>query len=255
MQISRRHCIITRMEEKSYVNKNIYDLSYTMRKSRARRIRNAALTVILFFVVMNAILIFCASPIKQSSSSMEPNVMRDSFLLSTPIALYSENKIRRGEIVLVERPEEKPLSIAQKAADTICRAFTLQKIHPFTKEAPFLSRIAAVPGDTIYMRDFVLYVTPKDENFSYTEFELNQIPYSIDIRVPPVGWNTRIGVRGNFEKTTLKDDEYFVLADDRLASMDSRIFGAVKQSRIRRKVVLSYFPLNSLRLFRSKANK
>ena len=68
------------MEEKSYVNKNIYDLSYTMRKSRARRIRNAALTVILFFVVMNAILIFCASPIKQSSSSMEPNVMRDSFL-------------------------------------------------------------------------------------------------------------------------------------------------------------------------------
>ncbi len=243
------------MEEKSYVNKNIYDLSYSMRKSRARRIRHAVLIVILFFVVMNAILMFCASPIKQCSSSMEPNIRRNSFLLSTPIALYSEDKIRRGEIVLVERPEEKPLSIAQKAADIVCRALTLQKIHPFTKEAPFLSRIAAVPGDTIYMRDFVLYVAPKDENFSYTEFELNQIPYSIDIRVPPAGWNTQIGVRGNFEKTTLKSDEYFVLADDRLSSMDSRIFGTVDKSRIKRKVVLSYFPLNALRIFRSKANK
>ncbi len=243
------------MEEKSYVNKNIYDLSYTMRKSRARRIRNVALTVLMFFVVMNAILIFCASPVRQSSSSMEPNIKRNSFLLSTPLALYSEDKIRRGEIVLVERPEEKPLSTMQKVLDTVCRAFTLQKIHPFTKEAPFLSRIAAVPGDTIYMKDFVLYVAPKDENFSYTEFELNQIPYSIDIRVPPVGWNTQIGVRGNFEKSTLQADEYFVLADDRLSSMDSRIFGAVKQDRIKRKIVLVYFPLNALRIFRSKSKK
>lgn len=243
------------MEEKSYVNKNIYDLSYSMRKSRARRIRNIVLTVVLFFIVMNAILIFCASSIRQSSSSMEPNIKRNSFLLSTPLALYSENKIRRGEIVLVERPEEIPLSNAQKILDTLCRALTLQKVHPFTKEAPFLSRIAAVPGDTIYMKDFVLYVAPKDDNFSYTEFELNQIPYSIDIRVPPVGWNTQIGVRGNFEKTTLKDDEYFVLADDRLSSMDSRIFGAVKQERIRRKVILSYFPLNALRIFRSNQRK
>ncbi len=243
------------MEEKSYVNKNIYDLSYTMRKSRARRIRNVALTVLMFFVVMNAILIFCASPVRQSSSSMEPNIKRNSFLLSTPLALYSEDKIRRGEIVLVERPEEKPLSTMQKVLDTVCRAFTLQKIHPFTKEAPFLSRIAAVPGDTIYMKDFVLYVAPKDENFSYTEFELNQIPYSIDIRVPPVGWNTQIGVRGNFEKSTLQADEYFVLADDRLSSMDSRIFGAVKQDRIKRKIVLAYFPLNALRIFRSKSKK
>lgn len=243
------------MEEKSYVNKNIYDLSYTMRKSRARRIRNVTLTVLMFFVVMNAILIFCASPVRQASSSMEPNIKRNSFLLSTPLALYSENKIRRGEIVLVERPEDAPLSITQKILDMACRALTLQKIHPFTKETPFLSRIAAVPGDTIYMKDFVLYVAPKDENFSYTEFELNQIPYSIDIRVPPVGWNTQIGVRGNFEKTTLKSDEYFVLADDRLSSMDSRIFGAIKQDRIKRKVVLSYFPLNALRIFRSKTKK
>ena len=243
------------MEEKSYVNKNIYDLSYTMRKSRARRIRNVTLTVLMFFVVMNAILIFCAIPIRQTSSSMEPNIKRNSFLLSTPLTFYSESKIRRGEIVLVEHPEEAPLSTVQKILDTACRAFTLQKIHPFTKETSFLSRIAAVPGDTIYMKDFVLYVAPKDENFSYTEFELNQIPYSIDIRVPPVGWNTQIGVRGNFEKTTLKADEYFVLADDRLSSMDSRIFGAVKQDRIKRKIILSYFPLNALRIFRSKSKK
>lgn len=245
------------MEKKNYVNKNIYELSYTMRQERGRRIRNIVLSVLMFFVLLNALLFFLVAPIKQQSISMEPNIKKNSFLLTTPRALYAENNlIRRGEIVLVEHTQnEQQFSILKKVIDIVCRAVTLQKVHPFSKENAFLSRVAALPGDTIYMKDFVLYVIPSGENFSYTEFELNQIPYSIDIRVPPAGWNTQIGVRGNFEKTTLSANEYFVLCDNRISSMDSRIFGAVQKDQIKRKVLISYFPFNAFKIFRARVKK
>lgn len=240
------------MEKKSYINKNIYDISFSMRRERARKIRNILLFLFLFLFSLNAILTFIVKPVKQSSLSMEPNISRNSFSLATPRALFPDNKIRRGEIVLISCPEKKSATFLQNAADVFFRVLTFRK---FSKERPFLSRIVAIPGDTIYMKNFVLYVTPQGEHFSYTEFELNQIPYSIDIRVPPPNWDTLIGVHGDFEKMTLGADEYFVLADNRLSSMDSRMFGAVKKSRIKGKVILTYFPFKEFRFFRSKVRK
>lgn len=240
------------MEKKSYVNKNIYEISFSMRRERVRKIRNILLFLFLFIFLLNAILAFLIKPVAQSSLSMEPNIARNSFSLATPRALFSENKIRRGEIVLISRPEKKSATLLQNAADMFLCLVTFRKK---SNENPFLSRIVALPGDTIYMKNFVLYVTPRDERFSYTEFELSQIPYSIDIRVPPPNWDTMIGVHGDFEKMTLGADEYFVLADNRLSSMDSRMFGAVKKGRIKGKIVLTYFPFKKFRLFRSKARK
>lgn len=238
------------MEKKSRINKSIYDISFSMRRARARKIRNILLFVFLFLFSLNAILAHLIKPVRQSSLSMEPNIARNSFSLATPRALFSEGAIRRGEIVLISRPEETSESFLRRAADALFHVITFRK---FTEENPFLSRIVALPGDTIYMKDFVLYVTPQGEHFSYTEFELNQIPYSIDIRVPPPNWDTLIGVHGDFEKMTLGADDYFVLADNRLSSMDSRMFGAVEKSRIKAKVILTYFPFKEFRLFRSKA--
>lgn len=238
------------MEEKSRINKSIYDISFSMRRARARKIRNILLFVFLFLFSLNAILAYVIKPVRQSSLSMEPNIARNSFLLATPRALFSEGSLRRGEIVLISRPEETSESFLRRAADALFHVITFRK---FTEENPFLSRIVALPSDTIYMKDFVLYVTPQGEHFSYTEFELNQIPYSIDIRVPPPNWDTLIGVHGDFEKMTLGADDYFVLADNRLSSMDSRMFGVVEKSRIKAKVILTYFPFKEFRLFRSKA--
>lgn len=223
-----------------------------MRRERTRKIRNILLFVFLFLFSLNAILAYLIKPVKQSSLSMDPNIARNSFSLVTPCALFCEDKIRRGEIVLISRPEKKSATFLQNAAGVFFRVLTFRR---FFNENLFLSRIVALPGDTIYMKDFVLYVTPKGEPFSYTEFELNQIPYSIDIRVPPPNWDRLIGVHGDFEKMTLGEDEYFVLADNRLSSMDSRMFGAVKKNLIKGKVILTYFPFKQFRIFRSKARK
>jgi signal peptidase I len=48
---------------------------------------------------------------------------------------------------------------------------------------------------------------------------------------------------------TLKADEYFVMGDNRIASLDSRYFGPIKQSAIIGRVWLRGWPLDRWKVF------
>ncbi len=229
------------------MNKKIFEISYSLRQQRNRQTRTAVLVVLAFFVIMNILLTKIITPVRQKAVSMEPNIKSGTFVLSTPLG----KKIKRGEIVIISGNSEN-LSFFKRTADGILRALTFQKFRYFSEEENIMRRAVAVPGDTIFMKDFVLYIQPKNERHFFTEFELNQIPYSVDITVPPVEWNTRIGVRGNFDKITLGENEYFVLGDNRLACIDSRIFGKIKGDNIKKRVLLCYFPFTEFHLFKSK---
>ena len=78
--------------------------------------------------------------------------------------------------------------------------------------------------------------------FSYTEL-------MITFFVPPADWDTEIGVKGSFSEMTLGYNEYFLLADNRKSSDDSRLWGPVHSEEIAAKVLLCYFPVKNFRLF------
>lgn len=221
---------------------NIYEISYSLKQERRRFVRRAIFFVLAFFIAMNAILAFVICPVLQKSASMEPNVPSGTYVFATPIG----KKIKRGEIVILTQRETK-LTFGQKIADLLAGACTLQKVHPWTNEKSLMRRAVALPGDTIYMKDFILYVQPKNEKHFFTEFELNQVPYSVDIRVPPAGWNSEIGVRGSFEKMTLGENEYYVLGDNRLSCADSRLFGKIKGENIQKRVLMSCYPPSQIK--------
>lgn len=223
---------------------NIYELSYSLKQERRRFIRNAILFVLSFFLAMNALLAFVICPIQQRSESMEPNVPSGTCVFATPLG----KKIKRGEIIIISHGESK-LSFKQKLLNLTAGAFSFQKAHPWTNEKFLMRRAVALPGDTIYMKDFILYIQPKNEKHFFTEFELNQVPYSVDITVPPAGWSPEIGTRGSFETMTLGDDEYYVLGDNRLSCADSRLFGKIKGSKIQKRVLMSYYPFSQLKIF------
>jgi len=48
-------------------------------------------------------------------------------------------------------------------------------------------------------------------------------------------------------KIELKEDEYFVLGDNRLISKDSRSFGTVKKENIKGQVIFRFFPLTKIK--------
>ena len=91
----------------------------------------------------------------------------------------------------------------------------------------FIKRLIGFPGETVEIRSGKVYIKNGDG-----EFELNE-PYIV------------YGKDENFS-ITLKDDEYFVMGDNRAGSFDSRIWGPLPRKYIVGHPILRLFPINKI---------
>jgi signal peptidase I len=98
------------------------------------------------------------------------------------------------------------------------------------------------------MTNFVLRIKPRDESYSFTEFELSEHPYNVTIPQVPALWDESLPFSGNMERIVLGEDECFVLSDDRSNTNDSRTWGPIPVSLIAGKALFRYWPLNRLGL-------
>ncbi|MEX0933974.1 MAG: signal peptidase I [Candidatus Paceibacterota bacterium] len=88
----------------------------------------------------------------------------------------------------------------------------------------FIKRIIALPNETITIHEGKVWITPKNEEVFLLpeEYILDDAPESL----------TQI----------LGSNEYFVLGDNRLASLDSRVWGVLPQEKIVGRAFLRLFP-------------
>ena len=100
--------------------------------------------------------------------------------------------------------------------------------YPDDETQLFAKRIIALPGETIEVKNGIVYITDKNGNKSTarTDFITNCIP------------------TGNFGPYTVPLGSYFVMGDNRNDSWDSRYWDnkTVKKGKIIGKVKLRYFP-------------
>ena len=228
----------------------VTDYSYTLKKHHQKTVTKVVLTILLYFVIVNFILSFLIFPVRQVSDSMQPGVASNSVILCSNIISTPQ----RGDVILLKSKYDEDKKFFSKVFKLLCSFFTGQQIVPGeNSELPCtknqLRRIVGLPGDTIYMRDYVLYVCPSNEKHFLTEFEVAQKKYSISFYAPPSEWDTSLGVAGNFEKITLKADQYFVLGDNRKSCEDSRLWGAVTSADFKAKALMCYFPFNVFKLY------
>ena len=80
-----------------------------------------------------------------------------------------------------------------------------------------------------------------------SEFEVSSKDYEVSVYSVPVEW-AGLGISGNFDNKILGKDEYFVLADNRIEGIDSRVYGVVDASRIKGVAVWKFFPFNKMKL-------
>ena len=108
----------------------------------------------------------------------------------------------------------------------------------------WVKRVIGLPGDTIYAKDDVVYINglPIEEPYLDTEYVKN------------------IRERGDqftadFDKVTLKEDEYFLMGDNRVVSHDSRAatVGPFKASDFVGKDVYVLYPFTDIRTIRNGA--
>ncbi len=108
-----------------------------------------------------------------------------------------------------------------------------------------VKRVVALPGDSVYLDDFVVRVREKGSAYFLTEYELSGKSYDIRSEGLPEGWSKDMPLSGASGIVTLGDDEYFVVGDNRLNYSDSRFFGPVHSRDILGKVAFRYWPLGA----------
>lgn len=97
-----------------------------------------------------------------------------------------------------------------------------------------IKRIIGLPLETIKIEDGKITIIKNGESFVLKESYL------------PAGTKTS----GNIE-ITLKENEYFVLGDNREYSFDSRVFGPVPKNYIIGKAIFRLFPIKDIDLIKT----
>lgn len=170
--------------------------------------------VILLFVN------FVAHPVRVDGRSMYPT-LKDGEFGFTNVGGVLLNGVERGDIVVVTMEEEG------------------QKTH-------WVKRVIGLPGDTVSCVNDVVYINGKvlDETKyidpDYRQSLVDKFGYFNKV---PDAVNTNVV---DFEEVKLKDDEYYVMGDNRPYSKDSRYVGPVKKSQIFAKKMLVLLPISDI---------
>lgn len=205
-----------------------------MKKSKKNELRyneddeRTLLEDILGFIkvfVVSAIVIllfvnFVAHPVRVDGRSMYPT-LKDGEFGFTNVGGVLLNGVERGDIVVVTMKEEG------------------QKTH-------WVKRVIGLPGDTVSCVNDVVYINGKvlDET-KYIDPDYHQSlvdKFGYFNKVPNAD-NTNVE---DFEEVKLKDDEYYVMGDNRPYSKDSRYVGPVKKSQIFAKKMLVLLPISDI---------
>ena len=205
-----------------------------MKKSKKNELRyneddeRTLLEDILDFVkvfVISAIVIllfvnFVAHPVRVEGESMYPTLKNGEFGF-TNVGGVLLNGVERGDIVVVTMEEDG------------------QKTH-------WVKRVVGLPGETVSCVNDVIYINGKvlDETKyidpDYRQSLVDKFGYFNKV---PNADNTDVV---DFEEVKLKDDEYYVMGDNRPYSKDSRYVGPVKKSQIFAKKMLVLLPISDI---------
>lgn len=163
-----------------------------------------SLKLIAVIVVILFLMIYVVSITQVVGSSMKSTLI-DGDVLILSKANYRFFDIKRGDIISLDYEDTKYL----------------------------IKRVIGLPGDTIEIKDNVLYVNGNiyeeeylDEDLEYPDFFLSDLGYD-----------------------TIPEDMYLVLGDNREDSLDSREIGLISKDNINGKIVLRIWPLNKISTF------
>lgn len=90
-----------------------------------------------------------------------------------------------------------------------------------TEDDTLIKRLYAFPGETIECKNGKIYINDSEIDDKYA-----------------------FGETSDFSKVTLKENEYFLMGDNRLVSLDSRRIGPIHKDQIQGVTDFIIFPLN-----------
>ncbi|RWR05976.1 signal peptidase I [Siminovitchia fortis] len=152
---------------------------------------------------------FLFSPITVFGESMSP-----SFLDHDKVVISKTSKIQRFDVIVFDAPD-------------------IENEH-------YIKRVIGLPGDSIEVKNDVLYINGK----AYKEPYLDE-----NKRISPSNSLTEdFSLLEKTGKSKVPDNMLFVMGDNRLNSKDSRTFGLISYDSVIGEVKFRFYPLNEIGL-------
>jgi len=168
--------------------------------------------VIISLVIVIPFRLYVAQPFLVSGPSMDDTFANGQYLIVDELT-YQFREPQRGEVIIFH--------------------------YPLDTKKFFIKRIIGLPSETIEIKDSKITICRLNCEADTNKITLDEPYIKVDKLASPRP-NTTV---------TLKENEYYVLGDNRSVSSDSRIWGPVKREFITGRPFLRLFPFNVIDLF------
>jgi signal peptidase I len=233
--------------------------SYTAGRSARKKASKILGLSLLFLYLFSLIIRIGIISYEVVDDNMSPNLPAGTRFLATPIfhnpripltpfSLPSFGEIKRGDLVVLQNPYFQAPEGLTALLDEVLRILSLDllRVHHFTPQpgqsAISVKRVIALPGDTIKMESYLIFVKAKGDAHFLDETVITPNDYwtgQLDI---PQNWNTDLPYSGYLEEYELGEDEYWVMADLRPQGLDSYDYGPVSRSDFIATGILKFWP-------------
>ena len=178
--------------------------------------------LIVVVVIVLLIRAFLVQAYNIPSGSMKPTLLVGDFILVNKL-VYRFSDVQRGDIVVFKWPVDPRID--------------------------FIKRVIAVPGDTVEIKDYRVYINGEElplrflgeeredgfTKFIFEETLPNGVKHKIALYKDP------ILTRRDVPATKIPEGHYFVLGDNRDNSEDSRYWGLLPKENIVGKAFVVYY--------------
>jgi len=182
-----------------------------MKKSVFREYFEAIVIAVLLALFIRT---FVVQAFKIPSGSMLPTLLIGDHLLVNKFIYGIKIPFTGSTLVPIKNP---------KQGDVVVFRF------PKDKSIDYIKRVVGTPGDTILIKDKVVFVNDKPVNIPQAHFSS---PSILDAAVSP---------RDNFGPILVPKDRIFVMGDNRDNSYDSRFWGFVDQKDVLGQAFILYW--------------
>lgn len=194
-------------------------------------IKSIGIAIVLFLVLRS----FIVQTFVITSGSMEDTLLVGdmllvnrasigSFIPGTGVRIPGYSKPRHGDILVFDPPHEETLKL--------------------------IKRLIGLPGDTLEMRDRVLFRNGAEVSEPYVihgppgDDVHPWMSWQVDHVAPGVDREGYFPSRDNWGPLVIPDDHYFMLGDNRERSLDSRYWGLLEGWRLEGRAVFTYYSYN-----------
>lgn len=192
-------------------------------------------SILVAFVLFIVLRTFLVQTFVITSGSMEDTLLVGDMLMVnraamgtrvpfTPIRIPGYSEPHRFDVIVFDPPHEESLKLVK--------------------------RLIGMPGDTLQMRNRVLYIDGKAQDEPYlkhTDAPDESHPWMSwqrDYLAPGVDPRTYEPTRDNWGPIVIPEGHYFMLGDNRETSLDSRYWGLLERWRLEGRAVFIYFSYN-----------